>query len=136
MRILKTLRNILIAVVIIAIIAVGGLFGLNAYSDKHPNNRSVNDWNKLNPLAPTYAYYVKTQKPSKVETLDKEKDFYLYHYNQKGYTKDGKSKKIEYTAPKKLKTDHYLVVKEKSHTITSYEEVKKSDIPNKAKEKL
>ncbi|RNM43489.1 DUF1093 domain-containing protein, partial [Staphylococcus aureus] len=34
-------------------------------------------------------------------------------------TKDGKSKKIEYTASKKLKQNHYLVVREKSHTIHS-----------------
>ena len=134
--ILKTLRNIFIAVAVIAIIVIGGLFGLNAYSNQHPNNHSINDWNKLNPLAPTYEYYVKTQKPSKVEVVDKEKDFYIYHYNQTGYTKDGKSKKIEYTASKKLKQNHYLVVREKSHTIQSFEEVKKSKIPTKAKEKL
>lgn len=134
--ILKTLKNIFITIVVIAIIVIGGLFGLNAYSNQHPNNHSINDWNKLNPLAPTYEYYVKTQKPSKVEVVDKEKDFYIYHYNQTGYTKDGKSKKIEYTASKKLKQNHYLVVREKSHTILSYEEVKKSEIPTKAKEKL
>ena len=126
--ILKTLRNIFITIVVIAIIVIGGLFGLNAYSNQHPNNHSINDWNKLNPLAPTYEYYVKTQKPSKVEVVDKEKDFYIYHYNQTGYTKDGKSKK--------LKQNHYLVVREKSHTIQSFEEVKKSKIPTKAKEKL
>ena len=134
--ILKTLRNTVIAVVIIAIVIIGGLFGLDAYSNQHPNNRAVNDWNKLNPVAPTYNYYVKTQKPSNVEVVDKEKDFYIYHYNQTGYTKDGKAKKIDYTASKKLKTNHYLVVSEKSHTITSYEEIKQSEIPTQAKEKL
>lgn len=134
--ILKTLRNTVIAVVIIAIVIIGGLFGLDAYSNQHPNNRAVNDWNKLNPVAPTYNYYVKTQKPSNVEVVDKEKDFYIYHYNQTGYTKDGKAKKIDYTTSKKLKTNHYLVVSEKSHTITSYEEVKQSEIPTQAKEKL
>lgn len=50
--------------------------------------------------------------------------------------KDGKAKNIDYTASKKLKQHHYLVVSEKSHTITSYKEVKQSDIPTKAKEKL
>lgn len=133
---MKTLRNTVIAVVIIAIVIIGGLFGLDAYSNQHPNNRAVNDWNKLNPVAPTYNYYVKTQKPSNVEVVDKEKDFYIYHYNQTGYTKDGKAKKIDYTTSKKLKTNHYLVVSEKSHTITSYEEVKQSEIPTQAKEKL
>lgn len=133
---MKTLRNFLITVVIIAVLIVGGLFGLNAYSNKHPNNQAVNDWNKLNPMAPTYEYYVKTQKPSKVEVIDKEKDFRIYYYDQEGYEKDGEAKKIEYTAPKKLKPNHYLLVKEKSHVIQSYEEVKKSDIPDKAKQKL
>ena len=71
-----------------------------------------------------------------MEVVDKEKDFYIYHYNQTGYTKDGKAKNIDYTASKKLKQHHYLVVSEKSHTITSYKEVKQSDIPIKAKEKL
>jgi uncharacterized protein YxeA len=45
-----------------------------------------------------------------VEDVDKEKDFYIYHYNQTGYTKDGKAKNIDYTASKKLKQHHYLVV--------------------------
>ena len=71
-----------------------------------------------------------------MEVIDKEKDFYIYHYNQTAYTKDGKAKNIDYTASKKLKQHHYLVVSEKSHTITSYKEVKQSDIPTKAKEKL
>lgn len=105
--ILKTLRNIFITIVVIAIIVIGGLFGLNAYSNQHPNNHSINDWNKLNPLAPTYEYYVKTQKPSKVEVVDKEKDFYIYHYNQTGYTKDGKSKKLN-TQHLKIKTKSLL----------------------------
>ncbi|MGS5450434.1 hypothetical protein ACVD45_04910 [Staphylococcus aureus] len=48
---MKTLRNIFITIVVIAIIVIGGLFGLNAYSNQHPNNHSINDWNKLNPLA-------------------------------------------------------------------------------------
>ena len=133
---MKTLRNFLITVVIIAVLIVGGLFGLNAYSNKHPNNQAVNDWNKLNPMAPTYEYYVKTQKPSKVEVIDKEKDFRIYYYDQEGYEKDGEAKKIEYTATKKLKPNHYLLVKEKSHVIQSYQEAKKSDIPDKAKQKL
>ena len=89
---MKTLRNTVIAVITIAIVLIGGLFGLDAYSNQHPNNHAVNDWNKLNPVAPTYNYYVKTQKPSNVEVVDKEKDFYIYHYNQTGYTKDGKAK--------------------------------------------
>lgn len=58
-------------------------------------------------LAPTYEYYVKTQKPSKVEVVDKEKDFYIYHYNQTGYTKDGKSKKLN-TQHLKIKTKSLL----------------------------
>ena len=133
---LKLLLRIILTILVIIVVIIGGLFGLNAYSDQHPNNRSINDWNKLNPLAPTHEYYVKTQKPSKVEVVDKEKDFYIYHYNQTAYTKDGKAKNIDYTASKKLKQHHYLVVSEKSHTITSYKEVKHSDIPTKAKEKL
>ena len=102
--ILKTLRNIFITIVVIAIIVIGGLFGLNAYSNQHPNNHSINDWNKLNPLAPTYEYYVKTQKPSKVEVVDKEKDFYIYHYNQTGY------KSMEVVSQTKIKspTRHQL----------------------------
>ena len=77
---LKLLLRIILTILVIIVVIIGGLFGLNAYSDQHPNNRSINDWNKLNPLAP--------------------------------------------------------VVSEKSHTITSYKEVKQSDIPTKAKEKL
>ena len=36
----------------------------------------------------------------------------------------------------KIKTTSLLSCKRKSHTITSYKEVKQSDIPTKAKEKL
>ena len=101
---LKLLLRIILTILVIIVVIIGGLFGLNAYSE--------------------------------VEVVDKEKDFYIYHYNQTGYTKDGKAKNIDYTASKKLKQHHYLVVSEKSHTITSYKEVKQSDIPTKAKEKL
>lgn len=45
-------------------------------------------------------------------------------------------KKLNTQRSKKLKQNHYLVVREKSHTIQSFEEVKKSKIPTKAKEKL
>lgn len=59
---LKLLLRIILTILVIIVVIIGGLFGLNAYSDQHPNNRSINDWNKLNPLAPTHEYYVKTQK--------------------------------------------------------------------------
>lgn len=97
--ILKTLRNIFITIVVIAIIVIGGLFGLNAYSNQHPNNHSINDWNKLNPLAPTYEYYVKTQKPSKVEVVDKEK-ISISIITIKRVTRKMVNLKIEYTASK------------------------------------
>lgn len=133
MKLKILLRTILTILVLIGVI-IGGLFGLNTYSNQHPNNQSVNDWNKLNPVAPTYNYYVETQKPSKVEKIDK--DFYIYHYNQTGYQQDGTSKKVHYTATKKLKAHHYLIIKEKSHTVLSYEEVKKSNIPKKVMNQL
>ena len=70
---LKLLLRIILTILVIIVVIIGGLFGLNAYSDQHPNNRSINDWNKLNPLAPTHEYYVKTQNHQKWKSLIRKK---------------------------------------------------------------
>lgn len=62
-----------------------------------------------------------------------------YNYNLPGYNKEGEKKDLEFAAFKDrpLKMNAYLKVTwNKNKGVTSYEEVKGSEVPEKAKEKL
>ncbi|MBC2320895.1 YxeA family protein [Listeria booriae] len=84
-------------------------------------------------------YYVKITQDPKI-TSERASDgstFTEYHYNLPGYDEDGKEKDMEFFAQKNLRKDAYLeVFWKKDRGVTSYEEVKKADIPKKAAEKL
>ncbi|CAM3109854.1 YxeA family protein [Staphylococcus argensis] len=127
---MKALKISLTTIVIIILLIVGLLFGLKIYGEKHPQNIEVRSLNLINPVVPTKEYYVKTNKPYK-----QGKDI-APTYKTTGYDKDGHSKKITYTGMKKLKTNHYLKIIKKSGVVKSYEEVKKKNIPQDAREKL
>ncbi|MBC1974280.1 YxeA family protein [Listeria booriae] len=84
-------------------------------------------------------YYVKiTQDPKITSGHASDGSAYNdYNYNLPGYNKDGKEKDMEFIAQKNLRKDAYLEVFWKEDKgVTSYEEVKKADIPKKAAEQL
>ena len=84
-RFVKVLLNIFVIIIIVFI----GLFGWKVYAEKHSDNPDVVSFAKLNPLITNEAYYVKTQKPTKVEhnKSDDGETLVTYNYKQNGYNK-------------------------------------------------
>ncbi|GMR67110.1 YxeA family protein [Bacillus sp. MN7755] len=78
-------------------------------------------------------YYVQITKDG-IETTDKD---FKYTYKLTGFDKDGKEKELEFDAPKKLRKDAFLrVYYSDEKGVSSWEEVKKDELPAKVKEKL
>ncbi|MBC1291275.1 YxeA family protein [Listeria booriae] len=84
-------------------------------------------------------YYVKiTQDPKTTNGRASDGSAYTdYNYKLPGYDENGKEKDMDFFAQKNLRKDAYLeVFWKEDRGVTSYEEVKKADIPKKAAEKL
>ncbi|WCN36303.1 YxeA family protein [Aneurinibacillus uraniidurans] len=84
-------------------------------------------------------YYVQiTGNGKKIEDkLTSGEKFVTYEYTLPAFDQEGKEKMLIFTSTKPLRKEAYinLFVKEEQK-VTSYQEVKKEDIPGKAKEKL
>lgn len=71
------------------------------------------------------------------EKLDSGELISRYIYKQKAFDKQGKSVEIEFSAGKKLRKGAYLMLYvKKGNEVTSYDEVKWSEIPSKAQIEL
>ncbi|MGN5651262.1 YxeA family protein [Bacillus sp. Brlt_9] len=78
-------------------------------------------------------YYVQITNDG-IETTDKN---FKYMYKVTGFDKDGKEKELEFDAQKKLRKDAFLCVYYSDEKgVSSWEEVKKDELPEKVKEKL
>lgn len=87
------------------------------------------------------SYYVKITTEGEYEEgkSDSGVKIVQYNYNLPGYNQEGEKKDLEFAAFKDrpLKMNAYLKVTwNKNKGVTSYEEVKGSEVPEKAKEKL
>ncbi|MGE8202941.1 YxeA family protein [Heyndrickxia sp. NPDC080065] len=84
-------------------------------------------------------YYVQIKGTGeKIEDKSDNGEIYVsYKYTLPAYDKNGNEKKFTFTSLKQLREDAYLnlFVKDKKG-VTSYQEVKLNEIPDKAKEKL
>ncbi|WP_434717276.1 YxeA family protein [Lactococcus lactis] len=85
------------------------------------------------------SYYVQITKDGAEKELkdDSGQKFKQYVYDIYSYQKDGKVKKVEFNADHNLRKEAYLkltVIPDKG--VTSWEEVKKSEVPKAALEKL
>lgn len=70
-------------------------------------------------------------------TADNGKKIKLFEYELPAFDKDGKEKMMEFTAPKNLRKEAFLrIYHNDKKGVTSWEEVKKDDIPAKAQKKL
>lgn len=98
---------------VIIVLSTSGFYEVKAVTDRY--NPTVHEKNS----------YVKTKSPDSVE------EHKLRRYKQEAVDKYGNSMKVEFTAPYELKTNHYLKIKHKGTHVYSYEEVKKSEVPNK-----
>ncbi|TKI56775.1 YxeA family protein [Brevibacillus antibioticus] len=84
-------------------------------------------------------YYVQINKEGKKNevTLDSGEKFVSYDYTLQAYNANGEEKTLSFMAMKELRKDAYLCVFVKEEKrVTSYQEVKVDELPDKAKEKL
>lgn len=92
------------------------------------------DWNRIG----KDTLFVKVEAVSDVEetTLENGDVMKRYVYTQSAYTSEGKPKKVTYTAAKELREGAYvrLYVKD-GDTVTSYDEVKREEVPHQVTEK-
>lgn len=126
--------KIIYSIITIIIVVFIALFGWKLYAESHTNSATVRDYAKLNPLITSEQYYVKIDKPVKVEKLDNRITNYVY--KSKAYNQEGEGKDIKYTATKNLKKGHYLALSYKVGEVRSFKEVSKSKIPEKAKKHI
>lgn len=85
----------------------------------------------------TDKYYVQITKDGE-KLKDKLEDGYInYQYKLPGFDEKGKEKTLEFKADKNLRKDAFLrIYYSEKKGVKSWEEVKKDEIPTKAKEKL
>ncbi|WP_165005746.1 YxeA family protein [Enterococcus sp. ZJ1668] len=86
-------------------------------------------------------YYVQITTDGQKEVVkeDNGQEYINYKYIVTGYDEDGKEKQLEFTGQqdRPLRKSAYLKVTwNKKKGVTSYEEVKQSDIPKTAEKKL
>ncbi|MDM5157062.1 YxeA family protein [Bacillus sp. DX1.1] len=84
-------------------------------------------------------YYVQITVDGKEEKgkADNGTPYTNYEYKLAGFDEDGKEKTMEFNANKNLRKEAFLrVFHSDKKGVTAWEEVKKEDIPAKAKEKL
>ncbi|WP_215113112.1 YxeA family protein [Exiguobacterium sp. s63] len=109
-----------IGIAIVSIVLIGGLTQV--------------DWNRIG----KDTLFVKVEAVSDVEetTLENGDVMKRYVYTQPAFTSDGKAREITFTAAKKLREGAYLRLYVKDgDTVTSYEEVSRSDVPQSITEK-
>ncbi|MBB2480594.1 YxeA family protein [Bacillus sp. APMAM] len=118
------MKKIITSLVVIVVIIFGGLIFL----------QKVN-FNRLG----ADEYYVQiNDQGKKVESkADNGEKYVQYEYTLLAFDKDGKQKTFSFSAQKQLRENAYLrlYVKNKKG-VTSFQEVKKEELPQKVREKL
>lgn len=86
------------------------------------------------------AYYVQINKNGKEEekiTSESSAKYKQYAYDIDSYQKDGKVKRVDFNTDHNLRKEAYLKLKvNPTKGVISWEEVKKSEVPKAALEKL
>lgn len=111
-------------IIAITIVVLGGIFVLAYFM-------SGSTWNRLG----TDAYYVHITEDGtyEEETLDNGDVVVRYDYRLDGYDENGKKQTLQFYALKNLRHDAYLkIFYKESKGVTSYEEVKKEEVPSAA----
>lgn len=83
--------------------------------------------------------YVQLNKEPRVEeeTLESGEVMKRYWYELSAYNKEGKAIAVEFSSSRALREDAYLMLYlDDSNEVTSYDEVKESDIPSEVIEKI
>ncbi|GLY08828.1 YxeA family protein [Pseudobacillus badius] len=118
------MKKIILSFIILAGFLIGGVVFL----------QTVNI-NRLG--ADNYFTQIKGEGKKLEEKADTGEKFVRYEYELPAFDKNGKEKTVTFTSQKQLREQAYLKLYVKgSKGVTSYEEVKKEEMPEKAKEKL
>ncbi|PKR82979.1 YxeA family protein [Heyndrickxia camelliae] len=118
------MKKLIGAIAAIAVVLVGGLAIL----------QKVN-FNRLG--ADQYYTQIIDQGKMLEDKDDRGVKYVSYEYKLPAFDKDGRQKILTFTAQKQLRENAYLTLFVKDEKgVTSYQEVKKGDIPKKASEKL
>ena len=87
--------------------------------------------------ADQYYVQIKGKVEQHVDKADNGEKYVYYEYTLPAFNKDGEEKKLTFTASKQLREDAYLCLFVKDETkVTSYNEVKKDELPEKVNGKL
>jgi uncharacterized protein (TIGR01655 family) len=87
--------------------------------------------------ADQYYVQIKGKGVEKVDKTDNGEKITWYEYTLSAFNKDGEEKKLTFIANKQLREEAYLCLYVKDETkVTSYNEVKKSELPEKVLGKL
>jgi len=118
------MKKIITSLVVIVVIIFGGLTFL----------QKVN----FNRLGANEYYLQINDQGKKVESKsDSGERFVQYEYKLPAFDKDGKQKTFSFSAQKQLRENAYLRLYVKDDKgVTSYQEVKKDELPKKVREKL
>lgn len=117
------MKKFLLAVAVLFVLCTGGLYVLMTI-----------DFNRMN----ADHYYVQineTPTEEKVKT-SKGEVFTRYAYTLEAYDENGNEKQYTFTADKELRQDAYLMLYVKESGVSSYDEVKLTDVPKKAQAHL
>ncbi|WP_313804501.1 YxeA family protein [Cytobacillus sp.] len=118
------MKKIIGSIAAIAVILVGGLVIL----------QNVN-FNRLG--AEQYYTQIIGQGKMLEDKDDRGGKYISYEYKLPAYDKDGRQKTLTFTAHKQLQEHAYLSLFVKDNKgVTSYQEVKKSELPKKVSERL
>ncbi|BBH22631.1 membrane protein [Paenibacillus baekrokdamisoli] len=83
------------------------------------------------------SYYAQINDGKKMEEKsDSGQKMVYYEYTLQGFDKKGQGKMLTFTASKELRKEAFLCLYVKSKGVSSYQEVKADELPDKVKEKL
>lgn len=117
------MKKFLLTIAILFVVCLGALYALMTI-----------DFNRMG----ADHYYVQITQDGEVsETRTGNGKVYKdYNYTLPAYNKDGKERELEFMAQKNLRKDAYLKMYVKKDGVSSYDEVKFDEIPEKAQAKL
>lgn len=117
------MKKFLLTITILFVVCAGGLYALMSI-----------DFNRMN--ADYYYVQINEQpKEEKMKLSNGEVDT-RYAYTLDAYDEDGRKEVYEFSADKALRENAYLKLYVKEKGVSSYDEVKLKDIPEKAQLKL
>lgn len=107
--------------ILVGLIAVLLITGVTAYS-----------WYKISYGGTSYYVQINNDGKKTIEKGHENNVWHGYSYKEKAYEKSGKEKVLEFTSTHNLRKQAYLkLTYNKEKGVTNWEEIKKSEVPQK-----